>query len=194
MNCTVKHSRRAALCLSFCIALGVACTAQAQTWVGSTGTVDPTSLLSYQFDEKAVLIRPSLTTGQVVLRYNVSPGAFENLTQPCCEGRALVVRFIDNGDGAQVLVKLKRYNIFTGATNTLLSFDSNNFPPQSGFQTTPITSSGTFFNFSFADGPFNGGTNTGGDSVYYIVATLIRSAPGGNPQLASISIVTELAP
>jgi hypothetical protein len=194
MNRIVKNSRTGALCLSFCMALGVACTAQAQTWVGSTGAVDPTSLSSYQFDGTAVLIRPSLPDGQVVIRYNVSPGAFQNLTQACCESRVLVVRFVDNGAGAQVQVKLKRYNIFTGATTTLLSFDSNNSTPQSGFQTTPITGTGNFFNFSFADGPYTGGTNEGGDSVYYLVATLIRSAPGGNPQLASISIVTELAP
>src|SRR5512147_1387851 len=138
MNRTVMHSTRAAVCILFWIALGVACTAEAQTWVGSTGAVDPTSLSSYQFDGPAVLIRPSLPDGQVVIRYNVSPGAFENLTEPCCEGRALVVRFVDNGPGARVLAKLKRYNIFTDTLETLLSFDSNNYPPSAGFQTTPI--------------------------------------------------------
>lgn len=194
MNRTAIHTTRAAVCIWFCIALGVACTAEAQTWVGSTGAVDPTSLSSYQFDGPAVLIRPSLPEGQVVIRYNVSPGAFQNLTQGCCESRVLVVRFVDNGAGAQVRVQLKRYNIFTDELTTLLSFDSNNYTPQTGFQTTPITGTGNFFNFSFADGPYTGGTNQGGDSVYYIVATLIRSAPGGNPQLASVSIVTELAP
>ncbi len=182
------------MCLLCSIALGVALTAQAQTWVGSTGAVDPTSLSSYQFDGPAVLIRPSLPDGQVVIRYNVSPGAFQNITQGCCESRVLVVRFVDNGSAAQVRVQLKRYNIFTDQLTTLLSFDSNNYTPQSGFQTTAITGTGNFFNFSFADGPYTGGTNQGGDSVYYLVATLTRSAPGGNPQLASISIVTELAP
>jgi hypothetical protein len=147
-----------------------------------------------QFDGPAVLIRSSLPDGQVVIRYNVSPGAFENLTDPCCQGRDFVVRFVDNGPGAQVLVKLKRYNVFTGTTTTLLSFDSNDFPPKAGFQTSTITGCCAFFNFSFADGSFDGTGNHGGDSVYYIVATLTRSASGGNPQLASISIVTSLAP
>jgi hypothetical protein len=77
-----------------------------------------------------------------------------------------VVRFVDNGPGGQVLVKLKRYNIFTGELGTLLSFDSNDFPPQAGFQTSPIMGCCDLFNLSFADGPFNGGNNQGGDSVY----------------------------
>jgi hypothetical protein len=193
MNRTAIHSTRAAVCIWFCIALGVACTAEAQTWVGSTGAVDPTSLSSYQFDGPAVLIRPSLPDGQVVIRYNVGPGPFENLTEPCCQGRDLVVRFVDNGPGARVRVQLKRYNIFTDELTTLSSFDSNDFPPKAGFQTSTITGCCNTFNFSFADGPV-GGASQGGDSVYYLVATLTRSAPGGNPQLASISIVTVLAP
>jgi hypothetical protein len=105
------------------------------------------------------------------------------------------VRFLDNGNGAQVLVKLKRHNIITGATTTVLSFDSKDFPPQPTFQNaTPNQGLGPLVNFSFAGGPFNGATNQGGDSVYYIEATLIRTARGGTPGLASISIVRTLAP
>lgn len=197
MNRIVNHSRAAALCLSFGMALAVACTAKAQTWVASTGTVDESSLLRYQFTRGAAFIRPSHNPGKVILRFNVLPvgDLLVPVTQACCEGRALWVRFQDNGDGAQVLVKLKRYNVVTGKTTTLLSFDSNDFPPQPTFQdATPNTGLGPLVNFSFATGPFNGAQNEGGDSVYYLEATLIRSAPGGNPGLASISIVRTLAP
>jgi hypothetical protein len=40
----------------------------------------------------------------------------------------------------------------------------------------------------------NPATNQGGDSVYYLEATLIRTQPGGTPGLASVGIVRTLAP
>ena len=174
----------------------MACTASAQTWVASTGTVDPSSLMTYSFNGAAAFVRGS-TPGKVVLRYNILPTdeMLVNVTQPCCEGRALWVRFLDNGDGAQVLVNVKRYNVVTGKTTTILSFDSNNYPAQNTFQdATPNTGLGPLVNFSFAEGPFSGSTNQGGDSVYYIEATLVRSQAGGTPGLASVSIVRTLAP
>lgn len=187
---------RALLCFSFCIAVLMACPAQAQTWAASTGAVDESSLLTYRFTDGNAFVRGN-TPGKVTLRFNVLPvgDLLVPVTNPCCEGRALWVRFLDNGDGAQVLVKLNRHNIITGETTTLLSFNSNDFPPQSTFQdATPNKGLGPLVNFSFATGPFNGANNEGGDSVYYIEATLIRSASGGTPGLASISIVRTLAP
>jgi len=184
------------LSLSFWVMLVGACTANAQTWVASTGTVDASSLSTYTFTGSAALVKGT-NPGKVVLRYNILPTdeMLVNVTQPCCEGRALWVRFLDNGNGAQVLVNVKRYNIVSGNTTTLLSFDSNNYAPQPIFQNaTPNQGLGPLVNFSFAEGPFNGSTNQGGDSVYYIEATLIRSASGGTPGLASVSIVRTLAP
>jgi hypothetical protein len=92
-------------------------------------------------------------------------------------------------------VKLQQYNVISAVTTTLLSFDSNKFPARSAFQdATPNTGLGPLVNFSFATGPFNGAQNEGGVNVYYLEATLIRSAAGGTPGLASISIVRTLAP
>lgn len=187
---------RALLCFSFCIVVMMACTANAQTWAASTGTVDESSLLTYRFTEGNAFVRGN-TPAKVTLRFNVLPvgDLLVPVTNACCEGRALWVRFLDNGDGAQVLVKLKRHNIITGVTTTLLSFNSNDFPAQPAFQdATPNKGLGPLVNFSFATGPFNGANNEGGDSVYYLEATLIRSASGGTPGLASISIVRTLAP
>ncbi len=169
--------------------------ATGQIWIPSTGTVDEGSLTSFQFTGGAAFLRTTVSTGFAILRFNVLPvGSLATaLTQPCCEGRALMVSYIDDGPGAQVLVSLKRYNIKTGKTTTVLTFDSNNFPVQSTFKETAPTG-GSFFNFSFATGPTEGVNDLGGDSEYFIEAQLIRSAPGGNPGIASIRIVNALAP
>ena len=194
MNRAWKHT--AQLWLSFCIFVAMVGAAQAQTWVASTGAVDEKSLSLYQFTNGHAFIRGDIL-GQVTLRFNVLPvgDLLVPVTQACCEGRALWVRFLDNGDGAQVIVKLKQYNVITGHVTTLLSFDSNDFPPQPKFQdATPNQGLGPLVNFSFATGPFNGATNQGGDNVYFLEARLIRTKPGGTPGLASISIVRTLAP
>lgn len=191
-----KMNRRILRWLPFCMALTLACAAHAQTWVASTGTVDPSSLSTYQFSHGAAFVRGN-APGKVVLRFNILPAGelLVPVSEPCCEGRALWVRFRDDGDGAQVLVKVERYNVMTGEISTILSFDSNNYPPQSTFQdATPNTGLGPLVNFSFAGGPFNGSTNQGGDSVYYLEATLVRSKPHANPGLAAVSIVRTLAP
>jgi hypothetical protein len=87
----------------------------AQVWVASTGTVDTPSIAAVQFKGGDAYVLPSVNNGSVVLRYNVLPAGklLTPLSNPCCESRALVVRFLDNGNGSQVVVKLKRYNVHT---------------------------------------------------------------------------------
>src|SRR5437870_4993575 len=98
--------------LSLCIAVVLPQIAAAQIWIASTGAVDESSTSSYLFTGQAAFVRPSLPTGTVILRYNVLPAGklLTPITDPCCQGRALMVRFMDNGSGAQVLVTLNRYN------------------------------------------------------------------------------------
>ena len=158
--------------------------AAAQIWIASTGTVDPSSLSTYQFVGQLAFVRSSVKTGTVTLRYNVLPTA-DLLTplNPCCEFRTLDVRFLDNGPGARVVVKLKQYVVATGQVTTLITFDSNNFAPQPAFQEGFPFLFGNGVNFSFAE--------LGGCCAYYVEAKLIRSAPGGTPGLGAIMIETK---
>ncbi|HWR17581.1 MAG TPA: hypothetical protein VN577_22320 [Terriglobales bacterium] len=183
--------------LLFVVMLVMAGTASAQLWVASTGTVDEGSLGTFFFTSGIATVRPTVASGFAIIRYNVLPVGtlVQPVTDPCCESRALMVRYQDDGPNARVIVTLKRYNVHTGQVTTLLTFDSNQHPQQSGFQEpVPTISDGSFFNFNFAEGPTEGTQDLGGDSAYYIEAQLIRSAPGGNPALASVRLVTVKAP
>ena len=127
---------------------------------------------------------------------NVFPagGLLRPITQPCCEGRILLVRFLDNGNGAQVIVTLKQYNVKTGQLTTLETFDSDDYPPRQHSRKGCSQSPGSFFNFSFAQGPTEGSQDQGGCCAYYVEGKLIRSAPGGTPGLGSISLVRSRRP
>jgi hypothetical protein len=81
--------------------------AAAQVWIASTGMVDESSISTYQFNDQAAFVRSSVATGTTLLRYNVVPAGdiLKPITDPCCEARALMVRFLDNGSAARVIVR-----------------------------------------------------------------------------------------
>lgn len=188
----LSRERMAILALCFATASQIVA---AQVWIASTGTVDPSSLSHVLFVDQLAYVQPSVKTGTVTLRYNVLPAGdlLTPITEPCCEGRDLLVRFLDNGSGARVIVMLKQYNVKTGQLTTLETFDSNTYPPRPTFQLSYPQHTGTYFNFSFAQGPVGVPENSG-CCAYYVEAKLIRSAPGGTPGLGSISLVRSLAP
>jgi hypothetical protein len=156
-------------------------------WVASTGTLDTASIDNARFVGGAVYIRPELATGSVVIRYNVQ--AINGLAiNNGDQRRRFLIRFSDNGSSAQVVVKLKEYNIHTGVVRTKITFDSNTLPPATGFQLGHTDFEGIGFDF----GSFAGfGGDSDSKSVYFVEATLSRTSSGGSPGLAGISLVSD---
>jgi hypothetical protein len=164
----------------------------AQDWVASTGSLDTGSLGTARFVGGAVYVRPDIANGKVTIRFNVVP--VRDLTIPInlcgtCS-RALRIRYIDNGNAAQVLARLRRYNLETGVVSTLLQFDSNLFLGSASFQRRDSSSQN--FDFFFADRGAPVGGEATENSVYFIEVDLIRSGSGGNPALAGLAILTEI--
>lgn len=172
---------------------------KAWTTVGSAGTVDEAdkgklvyqgSAVSFpeilpplpkaqtaQAESNALTILPTETTSATV-RYNVT--AVDGLFEPG-DGLGMTVRFRDDGDWAQVLIRLYEQDIFTGATNLLLTFDSNAFHPSPDYQTQGVGVEDRSFSLDFSQ------------KAYFIEATLtktsiINTIDGGKPGLAIIKL------
>lgn len=145
------------------------------TTVGSTGIVDIAHLNIAAFNNGAVFIRSDVPAPSMLrVRYNVvlpPPGG--GLTVNPFPYR-LRVRYMDNGPGAGVIVRLKGYNIVTGTIANVFTFDSNLFAPEAGMQTQATACIYPAFDIhSFA---------------YFIDVDLNRTALGGDPRLAIVHI------
>src|SRR5258708_4155115 len=108
--------------------------AQAQDWIGSTGTVDPNSTNLVKYINGRVELRNDAPVGSVAfIRYNVLP--VRDLAQDLSsiEYRIFVARFLDNGAG-HVFLSLNQLNINTGVITTLMTFDSNLSSPSDSYQ------------------------------------------------------------
>jgi len=157
--------------------------AHAQTWVGSTGTVDPNSVNLVKYINGRVELRNDAPVGSVAfIRYNVLPvrDLATNLTS--IEYRIFDARFLDDGAG-HVFLSLIQQNQSTGALTTLMTFDSNASTPSTSYQRANTPGNPTF-NFTWAD---SDGLDPN-DCVYYVEAQLSRTATGGQAGLAGFSI------
>jgi len=157
--------------------------AHAQTWVGSTGTVDPNSVNLVKYINGRVELRNDAPVGSVAfIRYNVLPvrDLATNLTS--IEYRIFDARFLDDGAG-HVFLSLIQQNQSTGALTTLMTFDSNASTPSTSYQRANTPGNPTF-NFTWAD---SDGFDPN-DCVYYVEAQLSRTATGGQAGLAGFSI------
>lgn len=156
---------------------------QAQTWVGSTGTVDPNSTNLVRYIDGRVELRSDAPVGSTAfIRYNVLPVRDLTADLEGIDFRVFAARFLDNGAG-HVFLALKQYNISTGVITVLMTFDSNASSPSSSYQEGNTPGNPTF-NFTFADSQAFNPT----DSVYYVEAQLSRTAAGGQAGLAGFSI------
>src|SRR3954451_5419276 len=93
--------------------------AHAQTWVGSTGTVDPNSTNLVKYIDGRVELRNDAPVGATAfIRYNVLP--VRDLAQDLSgiSYRVFAARFLDDGAG-HVFLSLKQVNLSTGAITTL---------------------------------------------------------------------------
>jgi hypothetical protein len=140
--------------------------------VGSTGTVDEADLAIASFSNGFASISAAAAVPATLdIRYSVVAvdGLFD-----FANGYALTVRYRDNGVSARVVVRLKEYSRNTGATNTLLTFDSNGFAQDGNFQLQTV---------SFCAPPLDFFNN-----AYFIEAQLDKTAAAGDPQLGLVQL------
>jgi hypothetical protein len=139
---------------------------------GATGSIDTDDFDIARTSGAVIQMANSAPNNATLnVRYNVTAenGLVNNLG--CI---LLISRFRDNGDNAQVIAKLKRYNISTGEIKTLLTVNSNNFPDSSSFQLgNEFDCDLTFDFFSFA---------------YFVDVELIKSGSTGKPALGSLRL------
>jgi hypothetical protein len=106
--------------------------AWAHVWatVGSAGTVDAADANIVSYDRGVVMIASNAPLpASLTMRYNV---LLPPLPNPVSVN--LAVRYLDNGGQAHVVVRLRQYNMATGAYLTVATFDSDKFPVGSGTQ------------------------------------------------------------
>lgn len=165
---------------------------KAWTTVGSAGTIDEADTGKLVLSGSTVafpellppistafaLVNPfPLETVTAVVRYNVV--ATDNLLEGGTN-LGLRSRFRDDGNNAQVVLRLIEVNIQTGASAVVLTLDSNNFSPDANYQTQSVsTPIGSRMNFL--------------ENAYFIEATLIqKKSPialfGGKPGISVIQL------
>lgn len=202
---TVSLFLSIALLLSTTIMASTSARADVDSWfkawttVGSAGTIDEADtgklvmqgstiafpellgpLPTDNFPERttaAAIPFPEQTVTATV-RYNVvaTDGLFENGAY-----LGMKARLRDDGDRAQVVLRLYEVNIDTGATSLVMTLDSNTFAPSSNYQTVGASVFvGNRINFL--------------QNAYYIEATMVQKKSsivafgGGRPGIAVIQL------
>jgi hypothetical protein len=170
----VKHfAMRAGLVLTAALVTPAGALAQNAPWTsaGSAGTVDEADTGIVVFNQGIATLSAAAAVGATLdIRYNVVAvdGVFGG------DGIALTARFRDAGASERVILRLKRYSLVNGVTQTVLTLDSNAYPAAASFQTRSVGACDVGLDF------FN--------NVYFVEAQLIRSGAGGAPQLGGLKV------
>ena len=118
-----------------------------------------------------------LDSDSATVRYNIvaTDGLFA--TNPdfpfLATSTSMSARFLDPGNNSRVIVRLKRTDLLTSATSTLLTIDSNNFGASNLYQNQSV-GCGQGFDFS--------------TYAYYVEVALSRTADNASAGIASIQI------
>lgn len=136
--------------------------------VGSTGTVDEANLGLVGFYQGVAFMGGR---GTALLRYNVTA------TDDLFGGGTtrFVMRYLDPGSCTRVEACLFRYNLNTGATDLLMTLNSDSFPQANAFQTRFIDSN-SLPTFDF--------DNNG----YFIEVYLIDNCGTGNARIGLLRL------
>lgn len=145
------------------------------TTVASAGTVDEADLNKVNYSEATARLNfATPANSSAVIRYNVV--AVDGLVDAGGDGYSLAVRFRDNGQDERVIVRLKAVDLNTGIVTTLMTLDSNAFPPNALFQLRSVPVCGPPWNFNF------------NRNAYFVEATMWKGTTAGNPGLTAVQI------
>lgn len=118
-----------------------------------------------------------LDSDAATVRYNVvaTEGLFaSNADFPLlATSTSMAARFLDPGNNSRVIIRLRRTNLVTSATSTLLTIDSNNFGASNLYQNQSV-GCGAGFDFS--------------TYAYFVEVALSRTADSASAGIASIQI------
>lgn len=149
---------------------------------GSEALIPP--LLSQDFGGTVSIRGTAPLPATLNMRYNVGLTSAEVSGY---FGWRLRVRYVDNGPGARVIVRMKRYNAATGVMSTWTEFDSDAFPPQGPSGSCPFCPI-TNLGFQRQEGPCAGGFLPLLSSSYFIDAELIKTTADGTPMLGIVEL------
>lgn len=145
------------------------------TTVASAGTVDEADANKVNYSEGTARLNLAVPANSTAtIRYNVV--AVDGLVDAGGDGYSLGVRFRDNGQDERVIVRLKAVDLNTGIVSTLMTLDSNAFPPNALFQLryVPVCWPNWGFNFT--------------RNAYFVETILWKGTTAGNPGLTAVQI------
>jgi hypothetical protein len=148
---TLIKAAKAALIASAIVVAGTAAAAgefgRPWTTVGSAGTVDDFDVADVLFGGNFAYMRNKDAFQAATIRYNVT--AVDGLQYG--GARAMQIRFRDKNDQGYVRARLIETDTNTGAYQTRMEFNSNNYAPSVGYRTHSVIDCSPKWSFDFVN-------------------------------------------